>query len=244
MIIVCPNCESKFRVSKGAIGSSGRFVRCSSCSHEWVAHSQAEQQSKDFVGKVGKLKPPANKKIAPAEGPLSNKRLINNQLYGKFAFKFIFWFLAVGSIVVLLGLNFIIYREFLVTNAPWLQKAYNGLQLYSNNALKLEAVYCHEIESTHYNKKLIELDVASEIKNFSQTPQTLSYVRFTIYNEQKKRLGTLTLNAKEIIAPGESFKIEGKLNQVPHNAKYVMVDFGNMLDLYFRDSDYINILRH
>ncbi len=244
MIIICPNCESKFRTPKGAIGSNGRFVRCSSCSHEWVAHAQATQQADSSVDKIGKLKPPANKKIAPTENRRSNTQSAKNRIYDKFVFRWAFYFFAVISVVALLGLNFIIHREFLVAHAPWLQEVYNELRLYNNNALKLEAIDCHEIEGTRHNERLIELDVASAIKNTSLSPQKLSYVRFTLYNEQKKNLGTLTLSAKEIIAPGESFKIEGKLNQVPHDSKYIAVDFGNILDLYLRDINYINILRH
>ena len=244
MIIICPNCESKFRTPKGAIGANGRFVRCSSCSHEWVAHPQSTLQAEISTAKAGKLKPPTNKRITPIDSTLSNKRSVNHRIYDKFAFRWVFYCLAVASVVALLGLNFIIYREFLVTHAPWLQEVYNELRLYNNNALKLELVDCHEIEGTRYNEKLIELGVATAIKNISPAPQKLSYVRFTLYNEQKKNLGTLTLNAEETIAPGKSFKIEGKLNKVPHDSKYIAVDFGNTLDLYLRDINYINIHRH
>ena len=35
MIIVCPNCESKFKVPDGALGSNGRTLKCSKCNHKW-----------------------------------------------------------------------------------------------------------------------------------------------------------------------------------------------------------------
>lgn len=244
MIIICPNCESKFRVSKGAIGANGRFVRCSSCSHEWVAHIQSAAQPEIPVSKIGKLKPPTNKKFTRIENSPLNTQSANHRAHNKFALRLIFYFFAVMTIVALLGLNFIIHREFLSAHAPWLQEVYSKLSLYNKTALKLEDLDCYKIEGTGYNEEAIELDVTATIKNISHTPQKLSYVRFTLYNEQKHKLGTLTLNAEKIIAPGESFKIEGKLNQVPHDSKYIAVGFGNMLDLYLGDINYINILQH
>jgi len=35
MILTCPSCEKRFQVPDGALGESGRKVKCSSCSHVW-----------------------------------------------------------------------------------------------------------------------------------------------------------------------------------------------------------------
>ena len=37
MILVCPNCSSRFKVKAEAIGESGRTVRCAKCGHKWHA---------------------------------------------------------------------------------------------------------------------------------------------------------------------------------------------------------------
>ena len=37
MILVCPNCTSRFKVKAEAIGSAGRMVRCAKCGHKWHA---------------------------------------------------------------------------------------------------------------------------------------------------------------------------------------------------------------
>ncbi len=41
MILTCPNCATKFRVSDSALGPRGRRVRCSACGHLWFAEPEA-----------------------------------------------------------------------------------------------------------------------------------------------------------------------------------------------------------
>jgi predicted Zn finger-like uncharacterized protein len=36
MIVACPNCAARFRVSDDALGAHGRHVRCGNCGHGWV----------------------------------------------------------------------------------------------------------------------------------------------------------------------------------------------------------------
>ncbi|MDR3325839.1 MAG: zinc-ribbon domain-containing protein [Rhodospirillaceae bacterium] len=35
MIIICPNCNTKFYISESVFGMNDRFVRCTRCSHKW-----------------------------------------------------------------------------------------------------------------------------------------------------------------------------------------------------------------
>lgn len=37
MLISCPNCSTLFNVAPAEIGSAGRKVRCTQCSHIWMA---------------------------------------------------------------------------------------------------------------------------------------------------------------------------------------------------------------
>jgi predicted Zn finger-like uncharacterized protein len=36
MILVCPNCDARYRLADDAIPERGRKVRCANCQHEWV----------------------------------------------------------------------------------------------------------------------------------------------------------------------------------------------------------------
>ena len=42
MHLICPSCESKFLVDPGALGTSGRTVRCGRCGHSWFQARNAE----------------------------------------------------------------------------------------------------------------------------------------------------------------------------------------------------------
>lgn len=50
MIISCPKCKVKFKVSAYKIPSQGRMVQCSKCSHKWKEHGAAEKSS--IQGKI------------------------------------------------------------------------------------------------------------------------------------------------------------------------------------------------
>jgi len=42
--IVCPSCQSRYQIPKGAIGPDGRKVNCSNCSHVWLAFPEPEEE--------------------------------------------------------------------------------------------------------------------------------------------------------------------------------------------------------
>lgn len=50
MIISCPKCKIKFRVTENKIPSHGRRVQCSQCSYQWKALGKAEISSS--TGKI------------------------------------------------------------------------------------------------------------------------------------------------------------------------------------------------
>jgi|GEM_PF-1766079 len=56
MILVCPNCNSKFRIALSELGDAGRVVRCSVCGHEWLAERNAANaimETTDYFDKNG-----------------------------------------------------------------------------------------------------------------------------------------------------------------------------------------------
>ncbi|WP_299344701.1 zinc-ribbon domain-containing protein [uncultured Maritalea sp.] len=71
MIIVCPNCSTRYEVAAQAIGDHGRSVQCANCQRSWHAQALVED---DFGALLGdalneppKAKKPKAKKTTPAD---------------------------------------------------------------------------------------------------------------------------------------------------------------------------------
>jgi predicted Zn finger-like uncharacterized protein len=45
MIIMCPDCSTRYRVDAKTLGQSGREVRCASCGHSWFATEEMDERN-------------------------------------------------------------------------------------------------------------------------------------------------------------------------------------------------------
>lgn len=68
MILVCPNCSSRFKVKPEALGDAGRTVRCAKCGNKWHAGREdlidpEDVKSLSAAAKAGK-QPAAKKAVA------------------------------------------------------------------------------------------------------------------------------------------------------------------------------------
>ncbi|RVU36962.1 DUF3426 domain-containing protein [Hwanghaeella grinnelliae] len=68
MILVCPNCSSRFKVKPEALGDAGRTVRCAKCGNKWHAGQEdlidpEDVKSLSAAAKAGK-QPAAKKAVA------------------------------------------------------------------------------------------------------------------------------------------------------------------------------------
>lgn len=79
MIITCPACQTQFRLPEGALGASGRKLRCSACRHVWFAAPQIHEpepadappaQAPGAEAQVAAVSSPAT--IRPPVGSISN----------------------------------------------------------------------------------------------------------------------------------------------------------------------------
>lgn len=68
MRVTCPECESKFNVPDKALGTTGRKLRCSKCSHEWFQEPVAAEPEPKSKSK-GKPKPGGKPSGKPAGKP-------------------------------------------------------------------------------------------------------------------------------------------------------------------------------
>jgi len=47
MIIVCPDCQTRYKTTAKAIGPNGRTVRCANCSSSWFVAAEADELTLD-----------------------------------------------------------------------------------------------------------------------------------------------------------------------------------------------------
>lgn len=63
MVLVCPNCSSRFKVKPEALGEKGRLVRCANCGHKW--HASVDDLQESVAAKSQAATKAAPKKDAP-----------------------------------------------------------------------------------------------------------------------------------------------------------------------------------
>lgn len=69
MILVCPNCDARYRLADDAIPAQGRKVRCASCQHEWFETPPAAAPASpdpDAAPAATPASPPATPPATPA----------------------------------------------------------------------------------------------------------------------------------------------------------------------------------
>ena len=68
-----------------------------------------------------------------------------------------------------------------------------------------------EIKSSNNEGNLFEVLVDVSVKNIGPIPQTLSQLRFTVYNTERVIIATHVLDVKKLIENGKTYIISGRL---------------------------------
>lgn len=66
MILICPDCSTRYLLSASAIGEEGRNVRCAKCDHEWFQESE-EDENKSLADDLDSLTDSVEEEQPPLE---------------------------------------------------------------------------------------------------------------------------------------------------------------------------------
>lgn len=71
MILVCPNCATRYIVPDTAVGPTGRQVRCAACKHSWFQEAAVVATPEHVVAAVPAAPPPPPPTVQPDPAPMA-----------------------------------------------------------------------------------------------------------------------------------------------------------------------------
>lgn len=251
MIISCPKCETKFNVPDSAITAEGRKVKCSSCDESWIQKLEAAQDEapeQAYVEPVMESSPEQDldnsSRRAAIRASSTGKKIAEYPSISWYDISYVRWFLGAVTacgIVFLIGVELLVNRPAIISAVPFMKDAYESLHLHDSDGVKFELIDCtvSEIKSSKNDDDSVELDVKVVMKNVASNPQLLDSLRFSMLSKDKEFLGDYTIQYDKMIAPSEAETVEGRLNRIPREAMFVIIEIGNYSEIIMRDPSII-----
>jgi predicted Zn finger-like uncharacterized protein len=223
----CEKCHTKFHIKDGEIGLNGRFVRCTVCSHEWVA-TPPEDMLTSMLEKVsasGKTESPASppRLTAVPKVDLSMQGSIT-KVIGSFFFMVICGLLLVGA-------GAILYRPYVVRVFPETESLYQRINLYNTKGVRFQRIEVATLDNSEVSTKTVEISLNLTLVNTTNQPKRLGAVRVSTFDEGKNLMDQAVIFKDEIINANSPAQLNGTLRGIPKAAKFLSVDFGNEAEL-------------
>ena len=219
MIITCPQCATSYSIPDGSVGSAGRRVRCSNCSHRWYIEPEPEPEptpedeallepaidaiDSDFAV------PPEDRFETEEEGRPSTRLSV---VLG--------WCFLLMVVVATAG--FIIGRHQVVNLAPETAPVYTalGLDVAREQPLLIEEVQSREV--TEDDGQVIV--VTGKIVNGTESGHIVPPVRVALLNDEREELLHDFVTAQtERLEQDETTAFEARFANPPQDARFFSV---------------------
>lgn len=241
MILSCNNCGAKFKVSDDAIGPEGRNVRCSACAYEWF--QEGSMGAKKPEPAPVQETPAAPAPAAPAE--VEEKKPIKTELrptttkpepqrlYQKTWLLYLLKSTSLIAFILLIFVLAITYRPQIIKRFPESSALFEAIHLHDVSNLKFDFVDCtlNKEQDEGQDSDSVELNVKVVAKNTGKTSQLLDVVRFSVYTKDKTFIGNYTMHINKQVEAGKEEVIEGRLNRIPKEVTFVIIEMGNSFNL-------------
>jgi predicted Zn finger-like uncharacterized protein len=244
MIIICPNCGTRYEVGDNTIGAVGRKVKCASCEKTWKAKAEPEpdedalfrpeeekvldkafeEEEKAAAHAAGRDEP---EPIDPALQTERKKAMLDRHklLSGKMPMARVRRAARMVSLVMLMTLigGGIVLREPIVRGLPDLAGFYGAIGL-GVNVVGLEFAGVSTLRSMSDSRSALIL--SGRIDNVTGRQVDVPQVLVTLVNAEGSTLYEWTMTPLvRILAPGESVEFDTRLTSPPENADRARLTF-------------------
>lgn len=240
MILKCPSCEAKYQIADGAIGASGRNVRCAACGHYWFQKPDGIEEisilEKENAIKIKSEKPaPIEKrKIGFSlnkknEKPNSPHQKMRARAHNKIKISQISaiaagWF---SAFFILFSLGFLMVQNRVAIAKKWPKSA----SLFSAIGAPVN-LYGLEIKnvslSMGQDAQGPRLLVKASIQNIAANAKTVPYLRVTLFDGNKKVVSWLVDPKVTVLEKGAKADFEGIRRDPPNGNLRAQISFSEM----------------
>jgi predicted Zn finger-like uncharacterized protein len=231
MIVVCPECQSEFKIPPGVLSvDEGRRVRCSQCEHEWVQFAQEEvleNTEADLIKKKQKsLRAIRQQQAEVVEEPANDGNVV---VLEKRNLPYLRGALFVLAICFVVG---VYHERFVLKYIPSLANLYQLIGIENTQGVTL---YDVEVTRAANTARRHDMVVKAVIKNDSDQLRYVPKARVQLYSKRrellKKHYAPLRI---ESLKPGEEVTFRTALWDIPQNTSVVVIDLGNGRELLAR----------
>ncbi len=231
MIIVCPECATRYTVKPESFEPDGRKVRCTQCSHTWSQRPLGETEVIDVsIAPLDQVKTAAavtkpRDIESEAARLLRASRQTAERLRDQAALRrgtLVGWaYLSVAASIVLTAA--VVFRHPIVRTAPTLATLYEtvGLEVNVRGMVFRKVVY-----ERQYENGLPVLAIKGEIVNISGEPKIVPKIRFGLRDQTRQELYHWSMQVqKEPLGPDQSTAFVARLASPPTDANDIQVRF-------------------
>lgn len=240
MILKCPSCDAKYQIADGAIGASGRNVRCAACGHYWFQKPDGVEEisilEKENSIKVKKESPnsDAKRKIGFAfknsgESAKAPHQKMRARAHNKIKMSQITaiaagWFSAF-FILFSLGLLMVQNRTMIAKKWPNSASFFAFLGAPVNlYGLEIKNVSLSMGQDTQGPRLLVKASIA----NISPNAKTVPYLRVTLLDGNKKVISWLVDPKVTVLEKGAKAEFEGIKRNPPGGNLRAEISFSEM----------------